>query len=315
MSVIRLVVPASLDGVRVDKAVALVADLSRATVDRLVGEGRVAVDGEAVPGRATVVRAGQLLEVDPGRAGQRAEAPGADPGVPVTVVHEDPAVVVVDKPPGLVVHPGAGHPAGTLVNGLLARYPELAALPAATGTDPTRPGIVHRLDRGTSGLLVVARTEGAYRSLVAQLQDRRVTRRYRTLVGGRVDADSGVVDAPIGRSATAPTRMAVSRRGRDARTRYTVLARFRHPTEAALLEVSLETGRTHQIRVHLSSIGHPVVGDAAYRRGGPTVGTQLERPFLHAATLSFEHPGDGRTVTFVSELPTDLRAELARFET
>ncbi len=230
------------------------------------------------------------------------------------MVHEDAEFVVVDKPAGLVVHPAAGHPGGTLVNGLVARYPELATLAEETGTDVTRPGIVHRLDRGTSGLLVVARTPGAFVSLVDQLRERRMTRRYRALVTGRMAAESGVIDAPVGRSATTPTRMAVSRRGRPARTRYQVVQRFSRPAEATLLDVLLETGRTHQIRVHLSAIGHPVLGDDTYRRGRNFPRTSLHRPFLHAAALSFEHPANGGQLSFETDLPADLRLLLEGLE-
>ncbi len=308
MTVITLVVPASLDGVRVDKAVALVADLSRSSVDRLVGEGRVEVDGTAVTNRRVVLRVGQQLRVDPTPAGIHRLEP--DPGVRFEVVHEDAEVIVVDKPAGLVVHPGAGHREGTLVNGLLDRYPELAGLTAEIGTDGLRPGIVHRLDRGTSGLMVVARTPDAYRSLVEQLRDRRVSRRYRALVVGRVDGDAGEVDAPIGRSVSSPTRMAVSRKGKEARTRYQVVERFGYPAEATLLDVLLDTGRTHQIRVHLAAIGHPVLGDDTYGRGRTFAGSVLTRPFLHAAALTFEHPGDARVMSFESPLAPDLRSEL-----
>lgn len=315
MSVITLVVPATLDGVRVDKAVALVADLSRSSVNRLVELGRVEVDGAAVTSRATVLRPGQVLRVDPTPDGTAGGLPEGDPSVRFEVVHEDPSVVVVDKPAGLVVHPGAGHPAGTLVNGLMARYPELATLPAATGAAPPRPGIVHRLDRGTSGLLVVARTPAAYESLVGQLRRRRVRRRYLALVAGRLGPSSGVVDAPIGRSAATPTRMAVSRRGRPARTRYRVVSRLGRPAEVTLLEVELDTGRTHQIRVHLSAIGHPVLGDPAYGRRAPAIeGWSLPRPFLHAAGLAFDHPGEGGPVSFESDLPLELRTQLAVFQ-
>lgn len=313
MSIITLVVPASLDGVRVDKAVALVADLSRSSVDRLVAGGRVVVDGAEVTSRATVLHRGQVLHVEPAPDGAPGREPSGDSAVTFEVVHEEAEFIVVDKPAGLVVHPGAGHPDGTLVNGLLARYPELAGLPAATGADPARPGIVHRLDRGTSGLLVVARTPGAYDSLVAQLRDRRAARRYRTLVVGTMEAAAGVVDAPVGRSATTPTRMAVSRRGREARTRYQVRARFTRPGEATLLDVELETGRTHQIRVHLAAIGHPVLGDDAYSRDRTMEGRTLDRPFLHATALTFEHPDGSGWVSFGSELPADLRSQLEAF--
>ena len=292
MSVITLVVPASLDGVRLDKAVALVADLSRSSVDRLVEAGRVQVDGRTVASRATTLRLGQELRVDPTPAGPPDGAPEGDPTVAFEVVHEDTEVIVVDKPAGLVVHPAAGHPGGTLVNGLVARYPELARLPEETGADSTRPGIVHRLDRGTSGLMVVARTPGAFISLVAQLRERRVTRRYRALVAGRVDAESGLIDAPIGRSATTPTRMVVSRRGRTARTRYQVVDRFSRPAEATLLDVLLDTGRTHQIRVHLSAIGHPVLGDEAYPARAQLPGVVAQPPVPPRRRAVLRTPGE-----------------------
>jgi 23S rRNA pseudouridine1911/1915/1917 synthase len=221
------------------------------------------------------------------------------------VVHEDAEVIVIDKPAGLVVHPGAGHADGTLVNGLLARFPELAAV-----GDPARPGIVHRLDAGTSGLLVVARTPPAYASLTAQLGERSVERAYDTLVAGRVENDEGVVDAPIGRSTREPTRMAVRADGRAARTRYLVVSRWTEPQAVSRLECRLETGRTHQIRVHLAAIGHPVVGDVRY--GGGRSALPLDRPFLHAARLRFRHPGTGEPVAFASSLPPDLQAVLDR---
>ncbi|MGH9078948.1 MAG: RluA family pseudouridine synthase [Acidimicrobiales bacterium] len=308
MTAIALVVPASLDGVRVDKAVALLADLSRSSVDQLVGQGRVEVDGTPVTSRRVVLRVGQHLHVDP--APVRRRRPEGDPAVSFEVVHEDADLIVVDKPAGIVVHPGAGHDHGTLVNGLLHRYPELASVAEEAGADETRPGIVQRLDRGTSGLMVVARTPDSYRSLVDQLRHRRVSRRYRALVIGRVEAETGMVDAPIGRSASTPTRMAVSRKGKEARTHYQVVQRFNRPAAATLLDVLLDTGRTHQIRVHLSAIGHPVLGDAAYGRWHPFPAPHITRPFLHAAALAFEHPADGRRLTFESPLPGDLGTQL-----
>jgi 23S rRNA pseudouridine1911/1915/1917 synthase len=228
----------------------------------------------------------------------------ADPSVPVPVVHEDDDVVIVDKPPGLVVHPGAGHASGTLVHGLLARYPELAQV-----GEPDRPGIVHRLDRDTSGLLVVARSERARVALVRALAAHEVEREYLALVRGLPEADTGMVDAPIGRSNRAPTRMAVSARGKQARTRYTVEGRWDDPG-VALVRCRLETGRTHQIRVHLAAIGHPVVGDETYSRGRPPP-VATPRLFLHAARLAFDHPVDGRRITAESPLPADLAAVLA----
>jgi len=310
VSTLVVTVPASLDGVRVDKAVALVADVSRSTVNSMIGERRITVDGTAVSSRSAVLHQGQVLSID---AAEERERPGPvpDPSVIFDVVHADADVIVVDKPAGLVVHPGAGHRSETLVHGLLARYPELTAVGEEVGADLDRPGIVHRLDRGTSGLMVVARTPAAYRSLVSQLGDREVTRSYRVLVLGGVDGESGVVDAPIGRSVSSPTRMAVSRRGKEARTRYRVEQRFTEPAPTTLMTAALETGRTHQIRVHLSAIGHPVVGDEVYARGRSLPGAVITRPFLHAYRLGFTHPTTGRRETFDSALPSDLEGQLA----
>ena len=309
MSSFSVVVPASLDGVRVDRAVALLADVSRSAVDVLVGAGRVTVDGRAVTSRSTKLAEGQTLEVD--RPDEVVDpGPVGDPTVEFTVVHVDDDIVVIDKPAGLVVHPGAGHRTGTLVHGLVARYPELSALSAEVGSEPDRPGIVHRLDRGTSGLMVVARTPDAYHSLVQQLSQREVSRTYRALVLGSVEGESGVVDAPIGRSVSSPTRMAISRMGKDARTRYQVEERFSLPAPTTLVRASLETGRTHQIRVHLSAIGHPVVGDEPYSQGRSLPGATINRPFLHAYALAFDHPRTGVRVSWTAELPIDLAAQL-----
>ena len=309
MSELRVTVPASLEGVRVDRAVALLADVSRSAVDALVADGRVVVDGRVVASRSTSLHEGQSLVVDrPEDEGP--EGPVADPSVEVVVVHEDAEVIVVDKPAGLVVHPGAGHATGTLVHGLLARYPELADLPDAVGAEVDRPGIVHRLDRGTSGLMVVARTPAAYESLVGQLSARAVSRTYRALVLGTVEGDSGLVDAPIGRSVSSPTRMAISRKGKEARTRYEVEGRYTTPAPTTLVRASLETGRTHQIRVHLAAIGHPVVGDDPYSQGRSLPGATVTRPFLHAYALAFDHPGTGERVSWRSELPEDLEVQL-----
>jgi 23S rRNA pseudouridine1911/1915/1917 synthase len=228
--------------------------------------------------------------------------PVADPAIEVVVRHEDDDLIIVAKPAGLVVHPGAGHADGTLVNGLLARYPEIADV-----GDPARPGIVHRLDRDTSGLLVVARSAAAYDGLVAMLADHDVERRYDALVWGVPESPRGVIDAPIGRSIRRPTRMSVREGGRSARTAYEVVDTFREP-DVALLECRLETGRTHQIRVHLLAIGHPVVGDAAY--GGQRPGLTLDRPFLHAGGLAFAHPVSGDPVAVEEPLAPELAALL-----
>ena len=295
-------IPDALDGERVDRVVSMLADVSRREALELLAQGRVRLDGD-VPEKGSVrVRTGSVLEVDP-----LPPAPGLapDPAVEVEVVHEDDAVLVLDKRAEQVVHPGAGSASGTLVQGLLARYPELTRV-----GDPDRPGIVHRLDKGTSGLLVVARTEQAYDSLVDQLSRRQVLRRYLALVWGRVDNAEGVVDAPIGRSNRDPTRMAVVADGRPARTRYQVEQRYRDP-EVTLVSCRLETGRTHQIRVHLAAIGRPVVGDDRYGPGGRGLELggrprYLDRLFLHAETLGFEHPATGTWLELRSELPAEL---------
>lgn len=298
-------IPAALAGERVDRAVSLLTGLARAQVAELVEAGAVRLRGKVVTTRSRRVAEGEVLEVDVPEAVEKSTS--AESGVDVQIVHADDDVIVVDKPPGLVVHPGSGNQTGTLVNGLLERYPDLAGI----GTDAERPGIVHRLDKGTSGLLVVARSARAYDSLVAQLKRRDVERRYLAMVAGTVDAPGGLIDAPIGRAEGDPTRMTVSSRGKAARTRYEVKERFTTPIEATLVECRLETGRTHQIRVHLSAIGHPVIGDQRYH--GNRSGLPTPRPFLHAHVLSFDHPGTGERVSWSSPLPPDLdlvRAQL-----
>src|SRR5208283_2594771 len=202
----------------------------------------------------------------------------------------------------------AGHDVGTLVGGLLARFPDLAELVSAGVCAPDRPGSVHRLDKGTSGLLAVARTPAAYRELVGQLATRTMERRYLALVAGTVDEDRGEVEAPIGRSARTPTKMAVTAGGKPARTAYTVRERRPGAEPTTLLELALQSGRTHQIRVHMAAIGHPVVGDARY--GVPDARLGSGRFFLHAFRLGFTHPGTGARMQFESPLPEDLRAYL-----
>jgi len=298
-------VPAALAGERVDRVVALLTDLPRSDVARLVADGRVTVDGQPVTLKGRRLAEGARLAVEVPEPATPSLSP--DSSVVVPVVAEDADVIVVDKPAGLVVHPGAGHERGTLVQGLLARFPDLAGIGAG---GPERPGIVHRLDAGTSGLLVIARTAAAYDELVAQLQARLVVREYTALVVGAVEAPSGLIDAPVGRATADPTRMAVAAAGRPARTRYEVRARYTDPVAATLLDCSLETGRTHQVRVHLAAIGHPVAGDGRY--GGARASLALDRPFLHAHHLSFRHPRTGATVAFDSPLPDDLEVVRAR---
>jgi len=296
--------PEVLAGERLDRVVAMLCDLPRSVAGELVDAGEVRVDGQVRTRRADRVEEGQVISL---------ALPDADVGPPVVadaaidvqVVHEDAHVVVVDKPAGLVVHPGSGNPRGTLVHGLLARYPEMADV-----GEPFRPGIVHRLDRDTSGLLVVARTPEAQAGLTDALRRRAVTRRYRTLVWGHVVEPRGQVDAPIGRSTKEPTKMAVVVGGREARTGYEVVARHAEPVPTTELACHLETGRTHQIRVHLQAIGHPVVGDTRY--GGARQTLPAPRQVLHAEHLAFDHPVTGQRVEADSPLPPDLAAVLAR---
>ena len=271
---------------------------SRSRLQAWLRSGDIRVDGEAAKPRRKVW-GGERIELSIPDAG---DAPAAQAqALPLAIVFEDDALIVIDKPAGLVVHPGAGNPDRTLMNALLAHAPRLVGVP--------RAGIVHRLDKDTSGLLVVAKTLMAQTHLVRQLQARSVSRVYLALAHGRVAA-GGTVDAPIGRDARSRTRMAVNPRGKPARTGYEVLERF---AGATLLRCRLETGRTHQIRVHLQSIGHPLVGDPVYRRGARAL-PALARPFgrqaLHAVELEFEHPSNGRRRAFRSELPGDFRAVL-----
>ncbi len=297
------VIPSALPGERVDRVVAMLTGMARSEVAAMAKAGAVRVGGQQVDTRSLRLTEGDRLEVCvPEPAAVARLEP--DAGVDVTVVHEDDQVIVVDKAAGVIVHPGSGHGHGTLAQGLLARFPDLAEIGAG---EADRPGIVHRLDKGTSGLLVVARTEDAYHSLVEQLKRRSVDRRYLCLVWGHLASQDGVVDAPVGRASADPTRMAVSTRGRPARTRYHVLERRTDP-DVTLLECRLETGRTHQVRVHLASIGHPVAGDARY--GGSRSTLALARPFLHAHRLGFRHPAGGEQVSFSSPLPAELDAVL-----
>ena len=304
--VLDVTVPELLDGVRVDRALSILTGITRAEAAGLVAAGAVLVGEQTVTRGADALVAGQRLVARLPEVGPDVLVP--EPDVEVDVVLEDPEFVVVDKSPGLVVHPGAGHRTGTLVAGLLARYPDLAAVGEAEGSSPMRPGIVQRLDKGTSGVLVVARTARAYESLSSQLAARTMERAYVGLVEGDVIDDFGVVDAPIGRSQRTPTKMAVRASGRPARTAYAVTRRLQGPSRT-LLELRLESGRTHQIRVHMAAIGRPIVNDPRYgRRREPALAEG--RVFLHAAVLGFDHPSTGERVTVTSALPSDLSALL-----
>jgi 23S rRNA pseudouridine1911/1915/1917 synthase len=294
----RLVVGPELAGRRLDAAVgSLEAVGSRAEAQRLIDAGRVLVGG--VPrAKRHLLGEGEVLEVSPAPAPMSGLEPEV---VPMTVRYEDEHLLVVDKPAGVVTHPSAGHSGGTLVHGLLAHA-------IAGGDDPTRPGIVHRLDRDTSGLLVVARSERAHRRLQRMLREREIARTYTALVHGATPPALSI-DRPIGRDRRIRTRMAVSDR-EDARVAVTHMRRLEDLGRFSLLEVRLETGRTHQIRVHLESVGHPVVGDRVYGRREETLG--LERQFLHASRLAFAHPETGEPVDVESPLPHDLELALSR---
>jgi 23S rRNA pseudouridine1911/1915/1917 synthase len=299
----------ALVGARLDRALAqLFPDLSRTRAQAAIKAGAVRVNGRTTR-VSHVLEDGQQIEIDPGAftaAGTPGTA-GAPPPlaeeIPLRVVYEDEHLLVVDKPAGLVVHPAPGHSTGTLVNALLAHLPGLTA-----GSDVSRPGIVHRLDKDTSGLIVIAKDAPTHTALAHQMREHSTVKRYLALVEGRMPAPEGVIDAPIGRDPRHRQRMALVSEvngGREARTRFKTLWEARG---RSLVELQLETGRTHQIRVHLASVGHPVVGDAVYGRA------QLPLPprqFLHATHLEFVHPATGEWLLFDASLPPDLTSFLA----
>ncbi len=311
----NITVTPELAGQRLDRAVAELTGLSRTRAQAEIAAGQVTVDGRAAK-PSLPLEAGMRIAILPAPAPATAPAPGAAaPSVPpgaqsalpsLSIVFEDEHLLVVNKPAGVVVHPAPGHPAGTLVDALRAHVPGLAA-----GGDTIRPGIVHRLDKDTSGLMVVAKTPLAQARLAEQMKARRMVKRYLALVEGHMDVPQGEVEAPIGRDRRFRQRMAVVAEGaggRPARTLFRVIAE-RHGR--SLLELQLETGRTHQIRVHLAALRHPVVGDETYGR------RQLPLPphqFLHASHLELAHPITGEWLVFDAPLPPDLAAFLAEWE-
>jgi 23S rRNA pseudouridine1911/1915/1917 synthase len=291
-------VPPDLGGLRFDHAlVRLFPQYSRNRLQAWLESGHIRVQGRS-PRAKDPVMGGERVVLTPPAA--PSEVPQAQ-RMPLKIVHEDAALIVLDKPAGLVVHPGAGQPDRTLLNALLAHSPRLAAVP--------RAGIVHRLDKDTSGLLVVAKTVSAQADLVKQLADRSMRRVYLAVVQGDPPA-SGLIDAPLGRDVRARTRMAVSHRGKPARTSYRVLERF---GRAALVECRLETGRTHQIRVHFQHIRHPLVGDPVYRRG-TRFNVDFPRQALHAVELALRHPSTGKVMTWQAPLPADMKRLLKKLE-
>lgn len=304
-------VPPELTGQRLDIAAArLFPDFSRSRLQRWIETGHLRLDGELSARRHTVT-AGMEISLQPQLAAEGAWLP--EP-MHLPIIYQDDDLIVVDKPAGLVVHPAAGNPDGTLLNGLLARWPELAGLP--------RAGIVHRLDKDTTGLMVVAHSARAQTMLVNQLQDRSMTRKYLALVAGNPPIN-GKIDAPLGRSPHNRQKMAVTRNGRPAVTRFRVLERF---TYHALVELSLETGRTHQIRVHMTHAGFPLVGDPQYGGGrrapsrtyGPDLQEALRlfpRQALHAFELHLNHPATGERMQWTSPMANDFAALLELFRT
>jgi 23S rRNA pseudouridine1911/1915/1917 synthase len=312
-------VPEDGEGLRLDRfLVSVLPNYSRSQIQRLIKEGLVTVGGKAAKANLAV-KAGQDVSVEIPEAVDPQPQPEA---LPLPILYQDSDLLVVDKPAGMVVHPAAGHSSGTLVNALLHHVDDLSGIGGEK-----RPGIVHRLDRGTSGVMVVAKHDAAHEELSRQFQDREVEKEYYALVWGEVMAGRRI-DAPIGRDPSDRKKMSAettkrSRRSREAVTRIVRAEHFGRMLTLAL--VAIHTGRTHQIRVHLSAIGHPVVGDPLYggvhRRvpGDLRAVTHLERPFLHAARLAFTHPSDGRRLEFASELPADLHRVLdelrSRFQT
>jgi len=295
----RLEFTADEAGARLDMYVAEHCNISRAYAQKLIGDGCVTADGNRVK-PSHKLRAGEKVA---------AEIPPPAPisltpeEIPLTVVYEDSDILVVDKSAGMLVHPTAGQYTGTLVNAVLARCPDLGGIDGSL-----RPGIVHRLDKDTSGLMVVAKNDAAHASLSRQIKGRSVTKAYVALVTGHLSPANGAIEAPIGRHPYDRKRMAVVTGGREARTQYQVL---RYPDGCTLLEAILETGRTHQIRVHFAAIGHPIFGDPVYGKRSPLLGRQ----FLHASRLGFKLPSTGQYVEFNSELPPDLEAALLRIGT
>jgi 23S rRNA pseudouridine1911/1915/1917 synthase len=286
-------------GERLDVVLARRASVTRTLAQRAIRSGAIEVDGAGV-------KPSYRLEGDEVVAGEIpapvTPTPEAE-DIPIEIRYSDDRVLVVSKPAGLVTHPAAGHHSGTLVNALLALGESLA------GMDSIRPGIVHRLDRETSGLLLVAKDDAARDYLVDAIRSRRVRRVYAALVRGRPPSESGTIEAPVGRHPADRRLMAVVATGRPAVTHYRILG---SNESVSLLEVTLETGRTHQIRVHLAHLGHPVVGDGVYGGRGAAAGLGLDRLFLHARLIAFPHPDDGRTVTVEEPLPADLREVLER---
>lgn len=304
--VVREFVPDALDGERVDRVVSFITGASRSMVSRAIQDGEILCNNLVIRKGSHKVVSGDLIVVESRHLSSSFEVE-ADPTISVPIVHEDPDFVVIDKPSGLVVHPATSHKTGTLVNGLLSLYPKIS-----TVGEPERPGIVHRLDKGTSGLLVTALTPEGYVKLSQQIQNKTIGRVYTALVLGYLESERGVVDAPLGRDPKNPVRRAVVAGGKEARTRYEVIERYKDPELCCLVRCELETGRTHQIRAHFSAIGHPIAGDNLY--GGASTSMNLGRPFLHSSSLTFQHPITNEDLKFSSKIPQELLEILEKFQ-
>ncbi|MGF0112386.1 RluA family pseudouridine synthase [Streptococcus sp. SGI.013] len=275
-------------GVRLDKALADLTELTRSQANEAIKKGEVLVNGKVVKAKYAVKAGDEITYHLPEE--EVLEILAED--IPLEIIYEDQDVAVVNKPQGMVVHPSAGHTSGTLVNALMYHIKDLSSINGVV-----RPGIVHRIDKDTSGLLMIAKNDNAHRSLAAELKDKKSLRQYLAIVHGNLPNDRGVIEAPIGRSDKDRKKQAVIAGGRDALTRFKVLERFGHYT---LVELTLETGRTHQIRVHMAYIGHPVAGDPLY---GPKKSLKGNGQFLHAATLGFTHPTTKEEMVFSAEVP------------
>jgi 23S rRNA pseudouridine1911/1915/1917 synthase len=296
-----LPVPEGLEGERVDAALARMFGFSRTKAAELAAAGKVQVDG-SVAGKSDRVSGGAWLEVEMPQAVQPVPVL-VEPVEGMKIVHDDEDIVVIDKPVGVAAHPSPGWTGPTVIGGLAA-----AGYRISTSGAAERQGIVHRLDVGTSGLMVVAKSERAYTLLKHQFRERTVDKRYHALVQGHPDPLSGTVDAPIGRHPIHDYKWAVTAEGKPSVTHYDLIEAFR---AASLLDIKLETGRTHQIRVHMAALRHPCVGDLTYG-ADPTLARRLNltRQWLHAVRLGFEHPSDGRWVEFASAYPDDLQGAL-----
>ena len=278
-------------GKRLDQFLALhIKNLSRSRIQGLIQGGYVTVSGVTLKSstKLTGINTVEVVIPDPTKGEIESQ------NIPLQVLHEDEYLIVVNKPPGLVVHPGPGHADGTLVNAILAKCPDLKGI---GGT--VRPGIVHRLDKDTSGIIVIAKDEYSHKNISAQLKNRSVIKKYKALVKGSMVSPEAIIDAPIGRDPDNRLRMAIVENGKNAVTQYRVVSRFK---SCDLLDVTIKTGRTHQIRVHMASIGHPIMGDYMYK--GSVSG--LSRQFLHASELEFKHPVSDEYMTIKSDIPEDL---------